>query len=109
MSVWGCTKTRKYCEDTGGTTDLKTIRSVRLPVNNVKDPLVDLLSRGVSISPVVPGATAILGGEHVLRVVDIREWRRLDLVYNPGLKINENRPGDVPVIVSLPWTEILRF
>ena len=51
-------KEKKMFEE--GCFHLQTVRSVSLPVNDVKDSLVDLLPRGVTIAPVVASTPTIL-------------------------------------------------
>jgi hypothetical protein len=66
---------------------LQRVTPLRFAVDHFHDVLVQLLSRRVSLCPVVSRTTAVLGHEDVLWVIEIREWGRQYIVYDlPGVQ-----------------------
>jgi hypothetical protein len=66
---------------------LQGVTPLRFAVDHFHDILVQLLSGRVSLCPVVSRTTAILRHEDILRVIEIREWRRQYIVNDlPGVQ-----------------------
>lgn len=80
---------------------LEAVRAVGLPIDDVKNLLVELLSLGESRGPVVSGAASVLGQVDVLRVVEFLILAVHDVVDDARLQIQEDGAWDVVLIVSL--------
>ena len=86
---------------------LEGIRSVSLPVDHVHDLLLHALRLRVAARPVVTGAAARVGDVHILLVVEVAVFRVLNGVDDSRLEVEEQRPWDVVLVVSLVEEDVL--
>lgn len=100
----------RACPPSDGVTQheaLQTVTAIRLPVYDVKDVLVDLLSLGESTGPVVASSSSVLSQVDVLRVVELGVGGVEDGVDHPGLQVQQHGPRDVVLIIGLVEKDVL--
>jgi hypothetical protein len=86
---------------------LKGIATIRLAVKDVENVFAEGGASGMTLGPVVAGATAILGDKDVLRIIEVGVGGGGDAVDDAGLEVEEDGAGDVVLVVSLVKKDIL--
>ena len=85
---------------------LERVTAVSLTLDHLHDLLVDRFAILISITPIITGARTCLPDEEVLGIVYVFVRAGLDVVYDTGLEVDKDGPGDIAGIVALVVEDI---